>query len=100
MTDLHSLTDVDFKREMVKRRTELRQDMNRSADSLRKELEHMRRSQEKLENALAETQTERKATKTRCHNADEGIVRSKIEQWNSPKQDSRQKNKWKIMKVI
>ena len=60
MTDLHSLTDVDFKREMGKKLTELRQDMNRSADSLRKELEHMRRSQEKLENSLAETQTDNK----------------------------------------
>ena len=47
--------------------------MNRSAESLRRELEHMRRSQEKLENSLAETQTERKAIKTRRNNADEGI---------------------------
>ena len=60
LTDLRSLTDVDFKREMVKRLTELRQDMNRSAESLRRELEHMRRSQEKLENSLAETQTDNK----------------------------------------
>ena len=73
LTDLHSLTDVDIKREMGKKLTELRQDMNRSAESLRKELEHMRRSQEKLENSLAETQTERKAIKTRRNNADEGI---------------------------
>ena len=47
--------------------------MNRSAESLRKELEHMRRSQEKLENSWAETHTERKAIKTRRNNADEGI---------------------------
>ena len=73
LTDLRSLTDVDFKREMGKKLTELRQDMNRSAESLRRELEHMRRSQEKLENSLAETQTERKAIKTRRNNADEGI---------------------------
>ena len=60
MRDLCNLTDVEFKREMVKRPTEIRQDINRSAESLQKELEHMRRSQEKLENSLAETQTDNK----------------------------------------
>ena len=36
--------------------TELREDMNSNADSLRKELENIRRSQEKLEKSFAEIQ--------------------------------------------
>ena len=47
-TDLCSLTDFKFKRERVKILKELREDMNSNADSLRKELENIRRSQEKL----------------------------------------------------
>ena len=72
-TDLCSLIDTEFKRDIVKILKKLRVDMNSNADSFRKELENMRRSQEKLENSLAETQTERKAIKTRRNNADEGI---------------------------
>ena len=48
-TDLCSLTDIEFKREVLKILKELREDMNSNADSFRKELENMR-SQEKLEN--------------------------------------------------
>ena len=48
-TDLCSLTDLEFKREIVKILKELREDMNSNADTLRKELENMR-SQEKPEN--------------------------------------------------
>ena len=47
-TDLCSLTDLEFKREIVKILKELREDVNSDADSLRKELETIRRSQEKL----------------------------------------------------
>ena len=36
-TDLCSLTDLEFKRDIVKIRKELREDRNRNADSLRKE---------------------------------------------------------------
>ena len=43
--------------------------MNSNADSLRKELENTRRSQEKLENSFAETQAELRAVKTRMNNA-------------------------------
>jgi len=59
-TDLCSLTDLEFKREIVKILKELREDMNSNADSLRKELENIRRSQEKLEHSLAEIQTIRR----------------------------------------
>ena len=44
-TKLCSLTDFEFKREIVKILKVLREDMNSNADSLRKELENIRRSQ-------------------------------------------------------
>ena len=47
-TDLCSLTDLEFKRKIVKILQELREDMNSNAYSLRKELQSIRRSQEKL----------------------------------------------------
>ena len=62
-TDLCSLTDLEFKREIVKILKELREDMNSNADNLRKELENIRRSQEKLEHSFAEIQTELRAVK-------------------------------------
>jgi len=68
-TDLCSLTDLEFKREIVKILKEFREDMNSNADTLRKEQENIRRSQEKLENSLAEMQTELRAVKTRMNKA-------------------------------
>ena len=63
-TDLCSMTDTEFKREIVKIQKELgrisrnikelREDMNSNADSIRKELENIRRSQENLENSFVE----------------------------------------------
>ena len=50
---------------------ELREDMNSNADSFRKELENIRRSQEKLENSFAEMQTELKLLKSKVNNAEE-----------------------------
>ena len=70
-TDLCSLTDLEFKREIVKILKELREDMNSNTDPLRKELENRRRSQEKLENSFAEIQTELRAVKTRMNDAEE-----------------------------
>ena len=58
-TDLCSLTDLKFKREIVKILKEFREDMNSNADTLRKELENIRRSQ-----------TELRAVKTRMNNAE------------------------------
>ena len=57
-TDLCSPTDTGFKRETVAILKELREDINSNADSFRKELENIRRSQEKLENSFAEIQTD------------------------------------------
>ena len=50
---------------------ELKEDMNSNADSFRKELENIRRSQEKLENSFSDTQTELKPIKSRMNNAEE-----------------------------
>ena len=78
-TDLCSLTDLEFKRDIVKILKALREDMNSNEDSLRKELENIRRSQEKLENSFAEIQTELKSVKTRKNNAEDKLVTWKIE---------------------
>ena len=58
--DLCSLTDTEFKREVVKilkelkvNMKELRMGMNSNADYFRKELENVRKSQENLENSFA-----------------------------------------------
>jgi len=45
--------------------------MNSNADTLRKELENIKRSQEKLEHSFAEIQTELQAVKTRMNTAEE-----------------------------
>ena len=66
--DFCSLTDIEFKRDSVLK--ELRKNMNTNADSFRKELENIRRRQEKLENSFAEIQTELKAIKSRKNNAE------------------------------
>ena len=77
-TDLCSLTDTEFKRKVVKilkelrlNIKELRADINSNADYFRKELENIRRSQEKLENSFAEIVAELKAIKNRMNNAEE-----------------------------
>ena len=70
-TDLCSLTDTEFKSEVLKTLKELREDMKNNADSFRKELENIRRSQEKIQNSLAEMQTELKAIMSRMNNAEE-----------------------------
>ena len=72
-TDLCSLKDIEFKKEIVEILKELRVDMNSNADYFRKKLENIRRSQEKLENSFAEMQTELKAIKSRMNNAEERI---------------------------
>ena len=70
-TDLCSLTDLEFKREIVKIQKELRENMKSNAETLRKELENIRISQEKLENSFAEIQTKLRAVKTRLNNGKE-----------------------------
>ena len=77
-TDLCSLIDTEFKRDIMKilkelrvNMKELRVDINNNADYSRKELENIRMSQEKLQNSFSETQTESKAQKSRMNNAEE-----------------------------
>ena len=48
-------------------------DINSKEDYIRKELENIRRSKEKIENSFVETQTELTALKSRMNNADEQI---------------------------
>ena len=72
-TDLCSLTDIEIKWKIVKILKEIREDMNSNADSLRKELENIRRCQEKLENSFAEIRMELKAIKIRMNKAEEWI---------------------------
>jgi len=63
--------DTEFQKEIVKILKELRADMNSNADSFRKELENIRRSQGKLENSFEKMQAELKALKNRPNNAEE-----------------------------
>ena len=52
-TELCSLLNTEFKKEILKILKELRVDMNSNADYFRKKLENIRRSQEKSENSFA-----------------------------------------------
>ena len=63
-TGLCSLTDSEFKKEIVKILKELRVDMNSNADYFGKEGETIRRSHEKVDNLFAEIQAELKALKS------------------------------------
>ena len=55
------LTDMQVQKQVVKILKQFRADMNSNADYFRKEIENIRRSQEKLESSFAETQSELKA---------------------------------------
>ena len=55
------LIDTDFKKEIMKILTELRKAINRNAEYCKKELETIKRNQEKLENSFAEMKAELKA---------------------------------------
>ena len=77
-TNFCSLIETEFKKEIVKilkelkvNMKEIRVDIITNADYFRKELESIRRSQEKLENSFAETQAELKALKSRMDNAED-----------------------------
>ena len=69
-TDVWNLTDTEFKKEIMTILKELRMNINSNADYFRKELENIRRIQEKFENSLAESQTELKALKSRLNNTE------------------------------
>ena len=69
-TETCSLADLEFERETVKILKKLREDMNSNADSLRKELKNVSRSQE-LENSFVAIKMDIKAAKIRMNNAEE-----------------------------
>ena len=68
-TDFFSLIDTDFKEEIMKIMKELRKVINRNAHYCEKELETIRRSQEKLEHSFAK-KAELKAMNRRMNNAE------------------------------
>ena len=70
-TDLSSLPDPKFKKEVIKILKELRKAINRNADHCNKELETIKKSQLKLENPFAEMKAEQKAINSKLDNAEE-----------------------------
>ena len=60
-TDLFSLINTDFKKEIMKILKELRKAVKWNTDYSKKELETRKRSWEKLENSLAKMKAELKA---------------------------------------
>ena len=69
-TDFCNLTD-EFKKEVMKILKELRRDINSSTEYFQKELESIRKFQEKLENSFAEMKAEVKAMTSQMNNAEE-----------------------------
>ena len=72
-TDLFSLIDTEFKKELMKILKESRKATDRNEDYCKKELETIRRSQEKLENSFAKMKAELKAMNSKLNNAEELI---------------------------
>ena len=70
-TDLFSLIDTNFKKEIMKILKELRKAVERNAEYCKKEPETIKRNQEKLENSFVKTKTELKAMNSRRNNAEE-----------------------------
>ena len=71
--DLFNMIDTDFKQEIMKILKELRRTIDRNADYYKKELETIKRNQEKLENSFAEMKAELKAMNGRMNNVEERI---------------------------
>ena len=72
-TDFFSLIDTDFKKEIMKILKELRKAIDRNAEYCKKELETIKRNQEKLENSFSEMKAELMAMNSRMNNAEEQI---------------------------
>ena len=69
-TDLFSLIDTEFKKEVMKTLKELRKVIDRNAECCKKDLEIMR-SQEKLDNSIAEIKTNLEAMNSRLNDMEE-----------------------------
>lgn len=70
-TGLFSITDTEFKREIMKILKELRKAIYRNAEYCKKEPEAIKRNKEKFENSFAETKAQLKTMKIRMNNAEE-----------------------------
>ena len=66
-TDLFSLTDKKFKKDVMKILKKLRKTIDRNTDYYKQELEIIRKIQEKLENSFPETKAELKAMISRMN---------------------------------
>ena len=66
-----SLTDTEFKKEIMKILKELRMIINGKADYYKKKLETIRRNQEKLENSFSKMKAQLKVMNSRMNNAEE-----------------------------
>ena len=69
--DRFGITGTEFKNGIMKILKEIRKDLYRNADYCKRELETIKRSQEKLENSLVEMKAELKAINRRLNNAKE-----------------------------
>ena len=67
-TDLFSLSDMKFKKEIVETLKELRKDIYRNADYCKKELETIKRNQEKLQKSFAAMKAKLKVMNSRRMN--------------------------------
>lgn len=74
-TDLYSLRDTKFKVKVMKIMKELRRAIDINADYFKKELDTIRRIQEKSENSFAETKAVLKALNSKMNNGEEQIDR-------------------------
>ena len=72
-TDLFSLIDTNFIKKIMKILKQLRKATDRNAEYCKKELETIKKNQEKLGNSFAETKAELKAMNSRMNNAAERI---------------------------
>ena len=70
-TDLTSLLDPEFKKEVIKMLKELRKIIDRNAEYCNKGVESIKRNQSKLDNSIAEITTDLEAMNRRLSNAEE-----------------------------
>ena len=70
-TNLFTLIDTDFKKEIIKILKELRKAIDRNAEYCKKGLETIERNPEKLENIFADMKAELKAMNSRMNNSKE-----------------------------
>ena len=102
--DISSILHPELKKEVIKMLQELRKIMDRNAGHCNKELETIKRNQSKLDNSIAEINTDVKAMNSRLTKAEEWISDMEdriMEITQSEQQTERQKTlKWHSKKKI